>query len=110
VRITVRGDGGFCREEVMGWCEGEGVDYVLGLAKNERLKAAIAPQLAEAAAAYGRTGKAARVIHGVFLSDAGELVAGAASHRQGGTPGEGSQSPFCGHLPVGRAVGGATVV
>ncbi|MBZ5534608.1 MAG: IS1380 family transposase [Acidobacteriia bacterium] len=61
VRITVRGDAGFCREELMGWCEAEGVDYVLGLAKNERLKAAIAPQFAEAAREYGRTGKAARV-------------------------------------------------
>lgn len=61
VRMTVRGDAGFCREELMGWCEAEGVDYVLGLAKNERLKAAIALPLAEAAAEYGRTGKAARV-------------------------------------------------
>ena len=39
VRIVVRGDSGFCREELMAWCEAEGVDYLLGLAKNERLKA-----------------------------------------------------------------------
>ena len=38
VRITVRGDSGFCNDELMSWCEQEGVDYVLGLAKNERLK------------------------------------------------------------------------
>ncbi len=33
VRIIVRGDSGFCRENLMGWCEDTGVDYVLGLAK-----------------------------------------------------------------------------
>ena len=38
VRIIVRGDSGFCREELMRWCEENGVDYVLGLAKNDRLK------------------------------------------------------------------------
>ena len=37
VRIVVRGDSGFCRQELMAWCEAEGVDYLLGLAKNERL-------------------------------------------------------------------------
>jgi hypothetical protein len=61
VRITLRGDSGFCREELMKWCEEEGIDYVLGLAKNERLKAEIVHEQEEAAAEYGRTGKAARV-------------------------------------------------
>jgi hypothetical protein len=61
VKITLRGDAGFCREELMRWCEAQRVDYVLGLAKNERLKAAIAPELEQAAAAYTATGQAARV-------------------------------------------------
>ena len=61
VKITMRGDSGFCREELMAWCEGHQVDYVLGLAKNERLKAEIAPELQQAAAAYAATGQAARV-------------------------------------------------
>ena len=38
VRITVRGNSGFCNDELMAWCEAEEVDYVLGLAKNDRLK------------------------------------------------------------------------
>ena len=38
VRIVVRGDSGFCREELMAWCEANRVEYLLGLAKNERLK------------------------------------------------------------------------
>jgi hypothetical protein len=61
VQITIRGDSGFCREELMVWCEQHQVDYVLGLAKNERLKAEIAPELEQAAAAYAATGQAARV-------------------------------------------------
>jgi hypothetical protein len=61
VRITVRGDSGFCREELMAWCETQGVDYVLGLAKNSRLTAEIAAELAQAAEQYQRTGQAARI-------------------------------------------------
>ena len=61
VRITLRGDSGFCREELMVWCEREGVDYVLGLAKNERLKAEIAGELEQARQQSAETGKAARV-------------------------------------------------
>ena len=61
VRIIVRGDSGFCREELMAWCEREGIDYVLGLAKNQRLKAEIAPELEQAAEQYRQTGRAARV-------------------------------------------------
>jgi hypothetical protein len=61
VKIALRGDSGFCREELMRWCEAHRVDYVLGLAKNERLKAEIAPELAQAAAEYAATAQAARV-------------------------------------------------
>ena len=60
VRIVVRGDSGFCREELMAWCEAEGVDYLLGLAKNERLKAEIVKEMEEAKAQYQETGRAAR--------------------------------------------------
>jgi hypothetical protein len=61
VRIIVRGDSGFCREELMAWCEANQVDYVLGLAKKERLRAEIAAELAQAAAQYQRTGQAVRI-------------------------------------------------
>jgi Transposase DDE domain group 1 len=61
VRIVVRGDSGFCREELMSWCEAEGVDYLLGLAKNERLKAEIEKEMGEAKAQYQETGRAARL-------------------------------------------------
>jgi hypothetical protein len=38
VRIIIRGDRGFCREDIMAWCEAEGIHILLGLAKNDRLK------------------------------------------------------------------------
>jgi hypothetical protein len=61
VRIVVRGDSGFCREELMAWCEAEGVDYLLGLAKNARLKAEIEKEMGEAKAQYQQTARAARL-------------------------------------------------
>jgi hypothetical protein len=48
VEILLRADSGFAREELMAWCEANGVDYVFGLARNERLVAAIADDLAAA--------------------------------------------------------------
>ncbi len=42
VKIMLRADSGFAREELMAWCEANGVDYVFGLARNERLVGAIA--------------------------------------------------------------------
>lgn len=62
VHIILRGDSGFCRDELMDWAEQqEGIDYVFGVPRNASLRRLIAPQVAEAAAEYGRTGKRARV-------------------------------------------------
>jgi hypothetical protein len=61
VRITVRGDSGFCRDELMSWCEQHQVDYVFGFGRNERLRRAIADALAQAAGQYQQTQKPARV-------------------------------------------------
>ncbi len=61
-QIVVRGDSGFCREPLMMWCEDQPkVDFVLGLAKNERLNAEIDAELQRAQATYERTGEPARV-------------------------------------------------
>jgi hypothetical protein len=48
VRIILRGDSAFARESIMAWCESHGVDYLFGLAKNERLLAKIGPELKHA--------------------------------------------------------------
>lgn len=60
-QIIVRGDSGFCREEIMFWCEQNNVDYVFGLAKNERLKKEITEELQQAKELYEQTGQSARV-------------------------------------------------
>lgn len=61
VQIIVRGDGGFCREELMDWCENNRVDYVFGLPKNNRLKDRIKPEMEQARRRHEATGEAARV-------------------------------------------------
>ena len=60
VRILVRADSGFAREELMAWCEANGVHFLFGLAKNERLIAEIASELARVEARSRRSGKPAR--------------------------------------------------
>jgi Transposase DDE domain group 1 len=61
VKIILRGDSGFCRNELMSWCEGHGVDYVFGLARNQRLPSIIGRQMWEATEQWNRTGKPARM-------------------------------------------------
>ena len=61
VRIVIRGDSGYCRDELMSWCEAHGVDYVLGLKGNNRLLAAVADEMKAAEAEYRRTRMASRI-------------------------------------------------
>ena len=60
VRILLRGDSGFAREALMAWCEANRVDFLFGLARNERLEQAIKPELVLASLDSLRTGRAAR--------------------------------------------------
>jgi Transposase DDE domain group 1 len=50
VRILLRADSGFAREVLMAWCEANRVDFLFGLARNDRLVEEIRTELAEAAA------------------------------------------------------------
>jgi len=61
VSIVLRGDSGFCRNELMSWCEAHGVDYVFGLARNKRLRRIIGAEMWNAQQQWKQTGKAARV-------------------------------------------------
>jgi hypothetical protein len=63
VKITLRADSGFCREELMSWCEEHDVDYVFGLARNSRLQEMLSEALAEAQQKYEESGQPARVFH-----------------------------------------------
>ena len=59
-RILLRGDSGFAREALMAWCEANRVDFLFGLARNERLEAAIKHELMQASLDSLRTGMPAR--------------------------------------------------
>ena len=60
VKILVRADSGFAREDLMAWCEANAVDYVFGLAKNQRLIREISQDLAAAQARFEETGAPVR--------------------------------------------------
>jgi hypothetical protein len=60
VQIILRGDSGFAREELMGWCEEHGVDYIFGYARNHRLQEMIAQPMESVRQWHELTGQAAR--------------------------------------------------
>lgn len=47
-RIVFRADSGFCRWKMLRWCEKNGVQYIVGLAKNTRLQALSAEVMQQA--------------------------------------------------------------
>src|SRR5437899_2631532 len=77
VRIVLRGDSGFCREEILSWCESNGVDYVIGLAKNDVVIREIKKGTGEGAPEIRKDGKGRAHLQG-FPSTARRTV-GAAS-------------------------------
>jgi Transposase DDE domain group 1 len=60
-RVILRADSGFCRDELLDWCENNGVDYVVGFARNPRLQSLIADSLSQARQQWDKTQKPARV-------------------------------------------------
>jgi hypothetical protein len=96
VRIVLRADSGFAREELMAWCEAHAVDYVLGLAKNPRLIAQIHTELAEAASACKRDGRAA--LQRLCLPDPRELEPSAPRRGQGRALARGHEPALHRHL------------
>ena len=63
VRITVRGDSGFCRWRMMRWCDRHDVRYLLGLARNAVLERRAAEWLAQVRTAYDIDGHSHRVFN-----------------------------------------------
>jgi hypothetical protein len=61
VGIVLRADSGFCREELMGWCESNDVDYAFGLARNQRLRKIVGAEMHQAHILHQGSGEAARV-------------------------------------------------
>ena len=61
VTITLRGDAGFCRQDLMEWSEANEIHYVFGLSRNQRLAKIIGSQLNQAQQQWAATGKPARI-------------------------------------------------
>lgn len=61
VQIIIRADSGFCRWRMLRWCERHGVDYIIGLAKNDRINAMAQPLIEQAAEAFAATGQKQRL-------------------------------------------------
>ena len=68
IEILVRADSAYAREELMAWCEDNGVGYCIGLARNSRLVERIGWELDDAAAAAERRGRPARVYKAFFYA------------------------------------------
>ena len=78
VKIILRGDSGFCREELMAWCEANGIDYVFGMARNSLLEKIVAGALEQARRQSEESQQAARV----FVEFEHETVSGSWSCRR----------------------------
>ena len=93
-RIIVRGDSGFCREEILAWCEGQAeVYYCLGFAKNSALVEHLGPALAEAQRRWCLCGgNPVREFAEFAYQTRQELEPGAPGHRQSGSDRARSQS------------------
>lgn len=52
VHIIFRGDSGFCRHQMLNWCDRHNVSYIVGIAKNSRLNDLAEPWLLEAAVGF----------------------------------------------------------
>jgi Transposase DDE domain group 1 len=61
VEIILRGDSGFCADDLLKWCANNGVDYVVGVARNQRLEKLIDGELAEAKRQFEATQQPARI-------------------------------------------------
>jgi hypothetical protein len=91
VKITIRGDSGFCRRRLMRWCDSNGIGYVLGLAKNQALERAARDEIERAERQFRRTGDPQRIF-GSFSYAAGSwdrprrVIAKAEHNARGANP------------------------
>lgn len=86
----VRADSGFCRDHLMSWCEANGVEYLLGLAKNSRLEAALADEMHQAQQQFTQTHQPARLFKDLSYRTLNSWsrerwVVGKAEHLRGGS-------------------------
>ena len=88
LRIVFRGDSGFCRWQLLRWCDGHDVDYIVGVAKNDRLNALTAEAQRQAAETVEHTGEKVRrftdIHYGARTWDRPRRVIAKLEHTRGG--------------------------
>ena len=105
LEILLRADASYAREEILAWCEGNGVDYVIGLARNSRLVEKIGWELADAQAEAKRRVPPSPPVQGVPLRHTHKLVPQAPGRRQGRAPARQGQPALRGHLAARHLLG-----
>jgi hypothetical protein len=68
VKIVLRGDSGFCRHQILDWCDKEKVDYIVGIGKNKVLLRASQGLIDQSAERYDRTGKKQRLFDDFYYA------------------------------------------
>ncbi len=76
IDIIFRADSGFCRQKILNWCERNQVSYIIGLAKNKRLKTLVKKRERKLAKRFVKTNKKQRSIHGL------RYAAGSWAHKR----------------------------
>src|SRR4051795_2132704 len=114
-RIILRGDSGFCRNQLMSWCESNKVEYVFGLARNQRLRRIIGREMWQATEEWNRTGKPARIFAEFSYAtkeykEAARVGPGTPSGSQSRAHRRKRESTFRGHVTESGAMAGPELV
>ena len=91
VKISIRADGGFCRQRMLGWCELYGIEYIIGQAKNKILKERASDLMSKAREQYLATKVKQRIFGDIQYAAASwkktrRIIAKAEHSAKGGNP------------------------
>ena len=60
VPIWIRADAGFCRDDIMAWCEAQGLHYIIGMPRNARLQRIVEEAMQQSQATCEASGQPSR--------------------------------------------------
>lgn len=89
VKIIFRADSGFCRHKMLNWCDRNRVDYIVGIAGNNRLQKEISVTLTDAKISYLNTGKKQKIFKDFYYAaktwDVKRKIIGKAEYNKKGS-------------------------
>ena len=101
---------GFCREELIAWCEAEERGLCAGTGEKRASRGRDKKEMEEAQSTIPRDGTRRPVVQRIRLPDAGELELCATGGGQGRAPGEGREPAIRGDLSERRTMAGTSAV